>query len=213
MQPLVISFYTLGTPYEKEVKKLIDSCVQFDIESDIVGLTSQGSWEKNCAMKPLFMLQKMKEWDRPVLWVDADAAFLRAPNLQEFAEYDFSARVNEFLPKHHESRILSGTIYASNTPSAINVLEKWGELSKKVLHDTERKMEFWDQTALRDAIALNENLRFFPMPLKFVKIFDFDDLFISEQEVVIEHYQASRRYKHSETMTIKHDFPSHHCCH
>lgn len=204
-QPIVISFYTLGTPYEEEVKKLIHSCVQFNLESDIVGLPSQGSWEKNCGLKPFFIQQKLKEWDRPVLWVDADGAFLRLPDFSEFDACDFSVRVNEFLPKKNESRVVSNTIFVRNHPVASAVVDKWCEMTQCALNDKTREIEFWDQTALRDALDEHPELRFMPMPLKFAKIFDFDDLFISEQEVVIEHYQASRRHKHV--------FSKDHCCH
>ncbi len=202
-QPMVISFYTLGTPYEVEVKRLIDSCKKFGIEADIVGLPNEGSWEKNCALKPRFILEKLKQWDRPVLWVDADAAFLQRPNFQDFATCDFSVRVNEFLPTTHESRILSGTLFARNNAQAQAVLEKWAKMTEDRLHDPKREMEFWDQTALRDALLQQEALDFLALPLKFCKIFDFDDLFISEPEIVIEHYQASRRHKHAD----------HRCCH
>jgi hypothetical protein len=41
------------------------------------------------------------------------------------------------------------------------------------------------------------------MPLKYAKIFDFDDLFISEQEVVIEHFQASRRFKNKVNAIVR----------
>lgn len=205
MKPIVISFYTLGTPYEEEAKKLIDSCLKFDIEADISGVASQGSWEKNCAIKPFFILQKLRQWDRPVIWVDADAVFLRKPDWSEFAGFDFAVRVNEFLPKTHESRIVSNAIFANNCTATAVLIEKWSDETKKALNDKKRVMEFWDQVALRDALDQSPELKFLPMPLKFSKIFDFDDLFISEQEVVIEHYQASRKHKHA--------FSQDHCCH
>ncbi|MES2122462.1 MAG: hypothetical protein V4492_06765, partial [Chlamydiota bacterium] len=62
--------------------------------------------------------------------------------------------------------------------------------------DLGRTMEFWDQAALRDVLfGPPAEIPFLPMPLKYSKIFDLDDLFINEAEVVIEHYQASRRIK------------------
>jgi hypothetical protein len=204
-KPIVISFYTLGTPYEEEVKKLIHSCLQFDIESDIVGVGSKGSWEKNCAIKSFFILEKLKEWDRPVLWVDADAVFLQPPDFSQFESCDFAVRVNEFLPRTNASRIVSNTIFVRNNAAAEAVLEKWCAKTQEALNDQQRVLEFWDQAALRDALEECPDLKFLPMPLKFAKIFDFDDLFISEQEIVIEHYQASRRHKHA--------FSQHHCCH
>ena len=183
MDPIVISFYTIKTPYEQEVKKLIDSCASLGIESDIEGVNSQAS-------KPQFIKNKLQKWNRPVLWVDADAAFLQRPDFNDFSECDFAVRVNKFLPKTHESRIVSNAIYARNTDEVMQMLEKWG-------NKTDREI----QIALRDALHEHEYLRFLPMPLKYAKIFDFDDLFISQPEVVIKHCLASRKLKYD------------HCCH
>jgi len=203
--PLVISFYTLQTPYELEVKKLKDSCEKYGIEAEIVGVESAGSWEKNCALKPLFILEKLRQLSRPVLWVDSDAVFKQRPDFNEFEGCDLSVRMNEFLPKGHASRISSGTIFVRNNAAGAAILEQWCQETEKVLQHKERTMEFWDQTTLRDVLDRNTAVRFFPLPLKYAKIFDFDDLFISEKEVVIEHYQASRRYKHG----ITSDYCSH----
>lgn len=195
MKPVVLSFYTLRTSYEEEVKKLIHSCEEMKIEADIVGIDSKDSWEKNCAQKPFFILQKLKQWNRPVLWVDADAVFKQQSDFNEFNDCDISVRMNEFLPKNHESRIVSNTVFVKNNPVGVKLLEHWCEEADKGLNNKKRTVEFWDQIALRDALHRNTEACFLPMPLKYAKIFDFDDLFISENEVVIEHYQASRRYK------------------
>jgi hypothetical protein len=195
-KPLVISFYTKNTPYEEEIKKLLASLDRLGIESHIEGIESLGTWEKNCAYKPFFILQKMKEFQRPLLWVDADGVFLKKPDFHEWMECDISVRVNEFLPKHHESHVVANSVFVNDTEKARDLLEEW------CLECEKRGAREADQTSLRDLLQRYEDLRFLPMPLKYSKIFDFDDLFISEEEVVIEHYQASRRHRHW-----------YHCCH
>lgn len=201
----MISFYTLGTPYEKEVERLVNSCNEFSIRREIEGLSSQGSWEKNCAMKPAFILEKLRQWKQPVLWVDADAAFLQPFDSQEFEGCTFSVRVNEFLPKHHESYVISNTIFANYDPVVIDLLEDWSKECQEALVQKEKTLECWDQAVLRDVLE-RKKLSFTPMPLKFSTIFDLDKLFISQKEIVIEHYQASRRLKF-------HELHQDHCCH
>lgn len=198
MKPIVISFYTRNTPYEEEVKKLQLSCIEHGIEADIVGIETLGSWEKNCAHKPHFILNKLKEHNRPVLWVDADGVFRQKPDFSEFGGCDISVRLNEFLPQDHASRVVSNAVFVDKT--GIHVLEEWCRLTEEGMNQPGRILEFWDQMALRDALH-QSCVRFFPMPLKYSKIFDYDDLFIAENEVVIEHFQASRRFKHAD------------CCH
>lgn len=196
MDPLVISFYTKGTPYAAEAAKLIASCTHHGVEAEIEGIASRGSWEANCGMKAEFILHKIAQHGRDVFWVDADAVFLQKPLFTEFEGHPFSVRFNPFLPPAHESRIISNAIFAANHPHARRILEMWRDRSAADLQDKGRTMEFWDQAALRDVLfGISEEIPFLPMPLKYSKIFDIDDLFIDEGEVVIEHYQASRRLK------------------
>jgi hypothetical protein len=54
--PIVISFFTLDTPYEEEVKKLRISLERLGVEADIQGVPSRGSWERNCAYKARYIL-------------------------------------------------------------------------------------------------------------------------------------------------------------
>jgi hypothetical protein len=138
----------------------------------------------------------VRKWNRPVLWVDADAVFKQSPDFSDFSDCDLAVRVNEFLPLDNASRVVSNTVYVRNSEAGIALALEWARRSERGVEEPDRVVEFWDQTALRDALQAAEGLLFKPIPLKYAKIFDFDDLFISEKEVVIEHYQASRRFKH-----------------
>ena len=124
-----------------------------------------------------------------VFWVDADSVFLQHADFKEFVCCDFAVRVNEFLPKDHPSRIAANTLFVRNSAEGIALLEKWCREGESALHET-------------------KDLRFMSMPLKYAKIYDYDDLFISKQETVIEHFQASRRNRNK-----IHDLCQNHCCH
>lgn len=63
--PLVISFYTENSPYQLEALNLISSCQELGIEAEIVGVPSQGTWERNCALKPFFIREKLLEKSGP----------------------------------------------------------------------------------------------------------------------------------------------------
>jgi hypothetical protein len=214
MNAIIVSFYTFRTPYEKEVINLMDSCGRYRIQADIVGVESKGSWQKNCALKPSFILSKLRQWQRPLLWVDADAVFKQRPDFTDFASCDISVRMNEFLPKDHPSRIQSGTIFVQHSAAVMAILEQWALETDKAVECQEGTLELWDQRALRDVLSRNREVEFLPMPLKYAKIFDFDDLFISEKEVIIEHDQASRRFKKlNATQDSKNVISSDHCRH
>ncbi|MBI3236628.1 MAG: hypothetical protein HYZ48_02850 [Chlamydiales bacterium] len=130
------------------------------------------------------------------LWVDADAVFKREPEvLPEFSQ-DFAVRINEDLPIEHPSKIISGTVYANWTEGADRLLRLWAACCHEGINQEGRKEEFWDQVALRKALySEGHGASFTSLPLSYTKIFDHPGDEKLSPYSVIEHYQASRRYK------------------
>ncbi len=175
MVPLVISTYSLS---------LSASCKEFGIEADF-------EEHSTSAIQPLFILNKLKQHKRAVLWVNPDAGFLQHSDFNEFESCDFAVRVNEFLPEGHASRIVPNAVFVQYNAAAITLMEEWCL-----------------QKTLGGALIKNKDLCFLPMPLKYSKMFDYDDLFISDREIVIEHSHASRHNKKK-----FHELCQNHCCH
>jgi len=113
--PIVISFYTKKTFYQFEIQNLIESCVKFDLEYSIEGVDSFGSWELNCAYKPFFILQKIKQLQQHVLWVDADGMFIRQPALIPAFSADFATRIHEHCQNDDHSKVISSTVFANHS--------------------------------------------------------------------------------------------------
>jgi hypothetical protein len=192
IEPLVISFYTVNTPYEQEALNLKASCEEWGLKYCIEGMPSRGTWEKNCGIKPHFILEKMEQLQQPVLWVDADAVFLKKPSFDLFQGYDFSVRIMEFIPWRNPSKVMSGTIYVDYTPPGLDLLRRWAKNCDRRLKKDGR---IWDQYVLRELILREKKAKILPLPVAYCKIYDLDILFIQQEHVVIEHYQASRRVK------------------
>ena len=192
--PVIISFYTRNTPYEEEVKNLIESCKKFDLAIEVEGIDSFGSWELNCAFKPFFIWRMMEKLGRPVLWVDADGIFLKKPRWQEAFDSDLSVRFHGELDWDHPSKVITSTLFVCPSLEGKAILRRWIRQTQKHLLDPNRTLEFWDQIALRDALNGWEGM-LEPMPLSYAKIFDHPSDCISTPDPVIEHYQASRRFK------------------
>jgi len=193
--PLVVSFYTIDTPYEEEVKYLRESCAHFGLEIEAEGVPSFGSWEMNCAFKPLFILKKMQQYKRPLLWVDADAVFIRP--LESISAFSFDLGVRMYdVPEDHPSKIVSATVFVNATEAAKKVVVMWAEECMNFLKDPNRTQEMWDQDALRKVLfERRHEASFAPLPPAYSKIAGHpgDELLCSEP--VIVQNQASRRYK------------------
>lgn len=194
--PTIVSYYTEKTPYEEEVQNLIASCAHYGLETAIEGVPSFGTWELNCAYKPFFLLKKINELKKPILWVDADGVFLYPPRLIPSFESDLAVRMDSELPDDHQSKVISSTIFINYTPAAIKLLKLWGIECQKEILNPKRTLEFWDQIALRDAILkAPQGIRITTLPLSYSKIYDHPDDCAKVANPIIEHFQASRRFK------------------
>ena len=194
-QPLVVSFYTKNTPYEKEAEAFIATCKTHGIEFEVEALDSRGSWDLNCALKPRFLLKKLKEKKRPLLWVDIDGRFLRPLEAYNWDHYDLSLRVNAHLPEDDPSVFYSATLYCSYESPTVHLIEDWMGQCEEDLSKSDRTVEIWDQQVLQNVLSRHQKVRFQPLPWKFAKVFDTDSSILSSEETIIEHTQASRRLK------------------
>lgn len=194
MFPLIVSYYTKNTGYEKEAENLIASCKEHSLPCQIDPIDSLGSWEKNCCYKPRYLLEKLKNIGKPLLWLDVDASIAQKPTLFETIECDIALRIVEELPQSHPSKMISGTIYINSTPATFKILELWEMECCRMFKKEEG--EVWDQIALRNVL---QNLPFsatiFPLPKEYYLVYDRIKNEEEKKRGIIIHYQASRLLK------------------
>ncbi len=191
--PLVVSYYTKGTPYEEEVLHLEESCRKFGLEVYVEGLENRGSWEENCAIKPYFMKKMMEKHNRPLLWVDSDAVFLKPMTFEEFMFSDLSVFT---YPENTEIhfRLGAGTIYVNATDGGRESLDLWCQQSDRIRESLSEMPAFADQISLHLVLLNKPTFSIGSLPISYSKIFD-RQADLLEEEIVIEHRQASRRFK------------------
>jgi hypothetical protein len=190
--PLIVSYYTKNTPYEQEVQTLIKSCDQFGIEYSIDAIESFGSWEENCAFKPFFLRKKLETLQRPILWVDADAVFLRPMEFEEFMFADLSLLKDSGTDPRFSVR--SGTVYINSTEKGLEALKLWCSYSEKIWEMEKKVLPFQDQASLYFTLLSKPPISISLLPLKYCAIFDEELKDLAKEEVVIEQRQASRRF-------------------
>lgn len=185
-QFVVVSFYTENTPYETEVRRLIDSLKVFKVPFYMEPVKNLGSWVKNCNYKSEFCKKMLQTYNMSIVWLDCDAEVLKYPSLfNELDDYDMAVATSHKLSNPTE--ILSGTLFFNNTPGAITLLDKWIEECK--LNPVK-----WDQKNLQKVLGDCANqIKVFDLPPGYAKIFD--NSRIPEEDAVIVHWQASRKYK------------------
>lgn len=172
-------FVNAHTPnYGKIVTKLRDSLKQFDLKHEIVEYESMGNWVQNCLYKAEF-IKSMQQKHGKVVWLDADCAVLKYPELF----FNINEDVGYHLFKNKE--LLSGTLFFNDTDGAAEVLDAW------VKRNQSKKNE-WDQRNLQAVVnELKPNA--YILPPEYCFIFDLSRKYYGQLDPVIEHYQASRR--------------------
>lgn len=185
--PVIIAHYTLKTGYEEEVKNLIRSLMSLGLEFDVEPIENLGSWRMNSNYS-IWLIEKMlkKYPNRSILKTDADAVFKRTPDLfvEEGFDYDFACVWHNFRYKMNE--LLGGTLYFANTMPAKELVRLWKKKCKAA--PRARNPELLD-AAVKE---MGDELRVRKLPPAYCKIFD---TMKKIRNPVIEHFQASRRFK------------------
>lgn len=175
--PLVVSYYTVNTPYEGMADRLRRSCERLGLHKHIVPLPSQGSWTANtyakarvCQYAWQLLLQT------PILWVDADAVIHSVPELLRGSTVDFA--VHQWKGQYFSS----GTVFFNQTPKAGQILNGWVERCRTQTGES-------DQPHLELAWKDVEDVNTLWLPRSYYQIFDAPQI---DGPPVIEHFQASR---------------------
>lgn len=89
--PLIVSFYTNDWKYPQYAERMQQDCADLGLECFIKQLDSQGGWLQNTCLKPQFILDCLKQFKRPVLWLDIDTKIVAKPDILAGFSQDFAA--------------------------------------------------------------------------------------------------------------------------
>jgi hypothetical protein len=185
---IIASMFTTGTQYEIEVQKLKQGLDKFKVKYEIMGIKTQGSWEKNTQMKPQVIKTVMEKYKLPVVWMDADAELLKYPEFFHTITGDVSYhKIKEW------NEMLTGTLYFADVPECMEFLDKWITLNNENFLP--------DAKNFQTIMEKDTKLKYVPLPADYIKIFD--NPLIESKDPVIVHNQASRRLKNNVSIEKK----------
>lgn len=189
--PLVIAFFTVGTPYEGEAEVLKLSLESMGYSYLVCGVPNQGSWQKNTQLKAEFiglMLEEMPGQD--LLYLDVDAVMVQAPILLDEMTADVAA-----VHFCGGRELLSGTIFFGGTPLCIEMVERWKQLNLKHPNTLPNGREAWDQRTLAMAIKQTPGLTFEELPQGYTWITELTQRRMPDLAPVILHTRGAKRFK------------------
>lgn len=193
----VIAYYTEGTGYEQEAKRLQASLDSVGLKYEIDGVPNLGSWQLNTRYKATFIKDKIIEnlHGETLLYLDVDAVVKEYPHELENIEESIAVRFEDF--KWQKGTCLSGTILIKPNESMLRVCKDW-ELRNILTKDRNKNLE---QDNLGD--ILNEysykypDFKFKCLDVEYCFIFDIHKRMYPNKQPIIEHLQASRKLKHT----------------
>lgn len=191
---VIISYYTLNTPYAIEIEGLRKSLEKFKLPYKIYPVSSRGSWIKNVQINEEIILQAFDEFPgKAIVSLDADAVVIKYPALFEGLDCDFAAHYHMW-PKQARTELFCSTMYFQNTEITRHFLEDCLRRYKECPSTRQQpnmQAVFNNQWSRRSTVYRKE-MKFVNLPPQYCKIFD---LMADIKFPVIEQYQASRRFK------------------
>jgi hypothetical protein len=124
------------TYYSDHARRLSENLKQHNIPFDIRNMKSKGSYRSNCLAKPRFILERMNEYRKPLVWLDVDSLVHR--ELAVFDQFADKVDIGMAFPKIPTQEDPSITfpkaspIYLNYTPKALEFMYKWVDASENV---------------------------------------------------------------------------------
>ena len=164
------------------------------ITHDISGVKSLGNWQANTRFKAGFMLDMLiKHPNHRLLYIDVDAVVHSIPDLFKNYTCDIAVRWQDFRWRQNEC--LSGTIYMENNERTKRICELWRDINVNEGNESNR-MEQWNlDTVINKMKVEDPNFTYKNLPPEYTMIFDSMRGMYPNITPVIEHFQASRRFK------------------
>lgn len=184
---VVCSYFTARTGYEKEALTLEASLRLHKIEPyHIQKISNLGNWYKNTHFKAKFIRQMFEKYPQfNIVFTDADSVFHAYPKLFGEINADFGCHFRNWFARQGE--LLSGTLFFKNNGKMMKIIDEWIEINK----NNKNKLE---QRNLERVIRRNDHkISIYKLPIEYCCIFDDEDR--RQLNPVIEHFQASRKYR------------------
>ena len=161
MKIKIISFYSdiEGTTYYSDhAKRLKQECESLSIPHDIREKESLGSYQANCLSKPAYILERLEEYNEPLVWMDIDSRIHKT--LDIFDTFDESVDVVFATANGEISGMKASPLYFGNTSEAKRFIETWIHLGKDILENNKGVFDHEPLFALIPAFANNMNIKF-----------------------------------------------------
>lgn len=192
---MVVSFYTKGTGYEDEVKKLEASLRKFNIPYHLFPCDPVGTWRGNLNHKSAIIRKAFDMFpNTDIVFIDSDGVVCKDPveftKLSRGHRYDVAAHFHQYSTSVKGGSLLSGTLWFANNQVSRTLVERWHSIG---LENPTVRHQHCLNIAIHELGKEGVEVRVFKLPREYTQIFDYKGA--KHGDAVIEHFQASRRLR------------------
>jgi len=134
--------------------------------------------------------------DQDIVFIDADAIVRQEPvlfdELSERREHDVAVHYHPVNRANKE--LLSGTLWLANTARVAKLIDVWHKTAIDNVHVRHQRCL---DMAIREMNAAGKDIRVFTLPREYTLIYDYYRRERPRPEPVVEHFQASRKYRYT----------------
>ncbi|BBB24804.1 putative nucleotide-diphospho-sugar transferase [Amphritea japonica] len=179
---IIIGYYTTDSVYQDSFELLEKSLERVGHRFDYKAIPPS-DWKSVTDLKPRIVLEKLQQYQEPVLYLDADA-FVHENLDRYFSDPQYDIAVNYLEKKNGEEELLSGTVCFNYSEKVLQLVQLWIKVGLE-------NPELNDQQSLQKAVSEYEGkLNVLRLSSAFTYIFDWQ--YSDIETPIIEHLQASR---------------------
>lgn len=188
--PVVIAFYTDGTPYVDEARAFMAGLRPWCLTYKVYGCENLGSWQKNTQMKSKVVEHALLK-DFPgqkLLYLDVDSIIVQMP--------DLSCPGADIGAVHFADtgEMLSGTVMFAGTDKCREAVRRWNVLNEAYPDKLPNGRDAWDQRTLKMAIA-DVGAVFYEFPQGYTWVSELTPSRYPGLSPVIAHTRGALRYR------------------
>jgi hypothetical protein len=195
----IVSYYTVGTPYEEVMNELLlPSVKKWGLDYDIQGIPNFGSWQANTGYKATFCRDMLLKHREAICFIDADGTIEQMPSLLyslpktvdiAFHLFNWMLHWRNKPEDTSNMHLLSGTLYLSYNSKVLSLCERW-------IETVSQNVNIWEQKILENLIKENPSLNIYHLPAEYCCVLKQDYTipnYINDPKII--HWQRSRFYK------------------
>jgi hypothetical protein len=115
--------------YSSRAEILVNTLNNLGYDYCVVHFENDRNYYQNCCFKPSFILKKMREFNKDIVWIDGDTYIKRS--MEEFIKKDKDFDIGLVTYNKDMTGFVASPLFLRNTEITLELIEKWSNHCKE----------------------------------------------------------------------------------